>query len=300
MSILTKVFVVLLVVFSIAFTSMTVAIVAQTTNWRETAEKYREHARVADTNLRHAHAANAAQLATARDEVRAYLERITEIDGQLQDARNEAAQLRAEVAKAASEKSSSEAINRGLLSQLQVVEAARAEYRTQRDDLELRNIELERRSIDLNDRVNELTATTTVLLEQKRQYEQQINILRSQNEKLVQQARRAPGGAAFEHPEGAAMRDVVALTPVARTAIRGKVLEVAANLVTIGVGSADGVKKDMVFVIHRNGEYVGDLKITLVDPNQSAGQIVRSSVAPKAGDDVTDARWLSGSRGGRR
>lgn len=297
MSILTKVFVVLLVVFSIAFTSMTVAIVAQTTNWRETAEKYREHARVADTNLRHAHAANAAQLATARDEVRNHLDKITEFEGQLQDSRNEVAQLRAEVAKSASEKSSSEAINRGLLAQLQVVEAARAEYRTQRDDLELRNIELERRSIDLNDRVNELTASTTVLLEQKRQYEQQINILRTQNEKLAQQARRVPGGAAFEHPEGAAMPDVVALTPVATTAIRGKVLEVAANLVTIGVGSADGVKKDMVFVVHREGEYVGDLKITLVDPNQSAGQIVRSSVVPKPGDDVTDALWLSGSRG---
>ena len=60
MSTLTKVFIVLLVVFSIAFTTMSVSLVAQMTDWRETAEKYEEHARVADANLRHLIAANAA------------------------------------------------------------------------------------------------------------------------------------------------------------------------------------------------------------------------------------------------
>jgi len=70
-STLTKVFVVLLAVFSVAFTSMTVSHVAQTTNWKDTAEKYREHAGIADTNLRHAHAAYSAQLANARDDAKA-------------------------------------------------------------------------------------------------------------------------------------------------------------------------------------------------------------------------------------
>lgn len=297
MSTLTKIFVVLLVVFSIAFTSMTISIVAQMTDWKDLAEKREEHARVADTNLRHAHAASAALLATARDEARAHLERISELETQLKAGRNEVVELRSELAQAAAEKSTTEAMNRGLLAQLQTADAGRAEYRKQRDELEHRNIDIQRRSIDLNDRVNELTARIDVLFEQKRQYEQQMNILRGENEKLSQAARTLSTSVALEEPAGAAMPDVVALSPVATRAIRGAVLEVSGNLLTISVGSADGVKKDMVFVIHRNGQYVGDLKINLVEPNQSAGRIVRSTATPTPGDEVTDALWLSGSHG---
>ena len=53
MSTLTKVFIILLVLFSLTFTVMTVSIVAQIPDWRGTADKYAEHARVADTNLIH-------------------------------------------------------------------------------------------------------------------------------------------------------------------------------------------------------------------------------------------------------
>lgn len=297
MSMLTKIFVVLLVVFSICFTSMTISNVAQTANWRETAEKYKEHARVADTNLRHAHAAHAALMANARDEIRAHLDKISGLESDLQASRNEVAEVKAQITKIESEKSGAEAINRGLLAQLQIAEAGRAEYKKQRNELEQRNIELERRNIDLNDRVNELTAGMTVLVEQKRQYEQQINILRTENEKLAHQARTLSTGRSLERPEGVALEGVKPLTPVPASAIRGKVLEVSGDLVTISVGSADGVKKGMIFVIHRDDEYIGDLEINLVDPNQAAGRIVRSTAATAADDEVTDAQWLSGSRG---
>lgn len=296
MSMLTKIFVVLLVVFSIFFTSMTISSVAQTTNWRQTARKYEEHARVADTNLRHAHAANAALIANARDEVRSHLDTIGDLEAQLQTSRNEIAEIKARIAKSESEKSGGEAINRGLLAQLQIAEASRTEYRKQRDELERRNIDIERRNIDLNDRVNELTTGTAVLVEQRRQYEQQINILRMENEKLAHQARTLSSGGSLEQPEGLALHGVRAITPVPVAAIRGRVLQTAGNLVTISVGSADGVKKDMVFVIHRGDKYIGDVKINMVDPNQSVGRLVGPTAAVLANDQVTDALYLSGSR----
>lgn len=297
MSMLTKIFVVLLVAFSIFFTSMTIATVAQTTNWKQTAEKYKEHARVADTNLRHAHAANAALIANARDDVRAHLGKISDLEGELQASRNDLAGIKAQIAKSESEKSGAEAINRGLLAQLQIAESGRAEYQKQRDAIEQRNIELERRNIDLNDRVNELTSGMTVLAEQKRQYEQQINILRTENEKLAQRTRTMASGGSMERPEGIALPGARAVNPVPARAIRGKILEVAGDLVTISVGSADGVKKDMVFVIHRRGEYIGDLKVSMVDHNQAAGRIVRSSGTASANDEVTDARLMGSTRG---
>jgi hypothetical protein len=54
------------------------------------------------------------------------------------------------------------------------------------------------------------------------------------------------------------------------------------------VGSADGVETGMVFVIYNGSEYVGDLEITDVEPNQSAGRITRTRRAPRAGDSVAD------------
>ena len=296
MSTLTKVFIVVLVVFSIAFTTMTVSIVAQSTDWRDTALKYDEHARVADTNLRNQIAASTAELTTARDSIKGHLERIGELETQLKTKGAESAKLRSDLAKAESEKSSSEAMNRGLLAQLQIADSGRGEYRKQRDEIEKRNIELERRNIDLNDRVNEQTARIAVLFEQKRQYEQQINILRTENEKLARDAGRPAGASVLEAPSGAAMSNVTPLTAVSATPIRGKILDISGNIVTISVGTADGVKKDMVFVIHRGDQYVGDMKINTVSPNQAAGRIVRSTSAPAQGDQVTDELAMRASR----
>ena len=296
MSMLTKVFVVLLLL-SITFTVMTISIVAQIPDWRTTAEKYAEHARVADTNLRNLIAANAAELATARDAVRAHLERSGALETQLRTARIEAAELQSDLAKADSERSSTEAMNRGLLSQLQMAETARAQYRKQRDELSHQNIDLQRRNIDLHDSVAGQAAQIVVIQEQKRQFEQQINILRQENEKLSEEAWRTSAGMMMEEPAGAAMQDVTALSPVAARVIKGAVVEVDGNIVTISVGSADGVRENMVFVIYRDEHYVGDLRISLVDPNESAGRLVRSTFTPRPGDQVTDARGLRTSRG---
>ena len=290
MSTLTKVFIVVLVVFSIAFTTMTVSIVAQSTDWQDTAKKYEEHAKVADTNLRNEIAASAATEATLRDSIKSHLEKIGEVEGQLKTNGAEMAKLRSDIAKAESEKSSSEAMSRGLLAQLQIADAGRAEYRKQRDEIEKRNIELERRNIDLNDRVNEQTMRIAVLFEQKRQYEQQLSILKTENEKLARSAGRPAGASVLEAPSGVAMSNVTPLTPISPTPVRGKILEVSGNLVTISVGSADGVKEGMVFMITRGDQYVGDLKISTVNPSQSAGRMVRTTLAPAQGDQVKDAR----------
>jgi len=281
-------------VFSVAFTSMTVSIVARTANWKETALKYEQHARVADSNLRNLIAASAAELATARDSVKTHLSQITQLERQVQSQGTDLASLRSDLAKVSSEKSSIEAMNRGLLAQLQSAEAARAQYQTQRDDLEHRNVDLERRSIDLNDRVNELTAAVTVLREQKRQFEQQLHILQQENERLSNASRRPGSGELLESASGLALQGVQAHTPVSGTAIRGHITEVDGDLVTISVGSADGVKTGMTFVIHRNGEYVGDLVVSVVDPNQSAGRLKITAGTPTTGDIVTDARRMGG------
>lgn len=297
MSTITKVFVVLLVLFSVAFSTMTISVVARTANWKTTAQKYEQHARTADTNLRNLISASAADMATARDNVRLHREQIGGLETKLQSNNTELATSRTELAQLKAEKSSVGAMNRGLLARLNVAENAREEYHKQRNGLEKRSIDLERRNIDLNDRVNELTAQVSVMHEEKRQLEQQVKILQDQNTKLSQASRSPSGAVTFESASGTAMTGVDALSPVAATPIRGRVIEMDGRLVTISVGGSDGVKEGMIFVIHRDGEYVGDVKIDLVDPNRSAGRIVRSSIDPGLGDMVIDAMGLASSRG---
>lgn len=296
MSALTKIFIVLLVLFSIAFTSMTVSIVAESTNWKDTALKYKEQARISDTNLRHEIAASAAQLASALDEARSNIEEIGRLEAEVEKARHSANGFQAQLAKTESDKSSADAMNRGLMAQLQLVQASSDEYREQRTNLERRAIDVQRRNIDLNDRVNELTEHVDVLLEQRRHFEQQINILRNENDRMAR-GRSAYGSQTFEDPAGAAISNVVALAPVAARAIRGHVTEVGGNFVTVSVGSADGVKMGMIFVIHRGDQYVGDLTVTVVDPNQCAGRLTLSALPPRIGDAIADQASLSASRG---
>lgn len=294
MSTLSKVFVVILVVFSVTFTTMAISSVAQWTNWRDTALKYQEHAKIADTNLRNQIAVSAAELATARDTVKDHVGKIGELEGQVKAAGAEVAAMRSTLAKAESEKSSAEAMNRGLLAQLQIAEGGRSEYRKQRDDIEKRNIELERRNIDLNDRVNEQTARITVLFEQKRQYEQQINILRVEMEKMAKASGRSIAQPVFENPEGTVAG--TPLTPVGGQAIRGRVDDINSGSVSISVGAVDGVRKDMEFIIHRGGEYVGKMKIQMVNPNQAAGKVLQTALPPALGDLVTDANTFGSPR----
>ncbi len=293
MTILTKVFTVLLVVFSIAFSTMAVSMVAQTTNWRETATKYEANARIADTNLRNMIAAGAAQEATARETIDGYLSRIGQLEEDLQKNGAEVARLRSGLAGAESEKSSTVAMNRALLSQLEMARGAEAEYRGQRERLDRDNIDLQQRNIDLNARVNELTSTVTVMNEQRRQFEQQINILRQANVKMSKATGRAPS--AMENAAGRGLGNIQALNPARPAAIKGKILAVSGNLVTLSVGTADGVSKDMVFVINRGADYVGEVKINAVNPDQCAGRITLSSIAPQIGDEVTDWVAMSGN-----
>lgn len=297
MSTLTKVFVVLLVVFSIAFTVMTVSFAAQTPNWRQLAETYRESATIADTNLRNQIAASAAELAASHDSMRRQMERIGELEKEMKRVEDRVAQLQLEADQVRAEKSSAEAINRGLVAQLQAADTTRTEYRNQRDELERQNVEMRRRNVDLNDRVNELSARVSVLLEQRRQYEQQINILKEENEQLASQAGGGGSGRQMEQPGGLALEGVRSASPVARSTVRGKVVDVANGIVTLSVGSADGVKPGMVFVVHRDDQYLGDVRVDLVEPEQSAGRPVGGSFKAQTGDLATDAAALSSLRG---
>lgn len=287
MSTLTKVFIVLLVVFCIAFTMSSISFVAQTHEWKSLAEGFQQEARTSETHMRNVLALTAAELATSRDAIEDHINTIAGLEKDYQNSMGQIGDLEAQLAKANAQVSGLEGSVRLLGGELKVGQAGWAAQREQRADLEQRNIELETRNVDLNERVNEQTAQVLVLEQHVRQLEQQIHILEEENRQFSQYQRRAAAGdldALADAGRGAARP----LTPVAVSPIRGKIVDVSGGLATVSVGAADGVVEGMVFVIYRGLDYIGDLKITHVEPSQCAGRVTRSSGTPKTGDRVAD------------
>ncbi len=297
MSILTKVFVVILVIASVMFTSVAVSITGRTQNWRSAAQGYEAQYKAADATVRNLVAANAMQVAQLQDTISELERQGADLRQQLARAREEGERYNLELKQVVADRSATEAMNAALVSQLKVAQANGEEYRKQRDNLESRNMELEKRNLDLNERVNEETARIAVLMQQRRQYEQDINILKNENELLSRDAGAMPIGSRLEDPRGAGLAGVNAMTPVAATAVRGQVVSVEGDIVTLSVGSADGVKSDMVFVIYRDSQYVGDVQISAVEPNKSAGRLTRSQASPQRDDQVVDLATLRSGQG---
>lgn len=284
MSALTKIFIVLLAVFSIAFAMTTISFVAQTNNWKSLADNNRDDRNIIEAKMINQSAAHAAEKANWLDSRREHLRQFGDLENRFQTLQQEMASIKADLAQVKAEKNSSDALVRNLTGQLQLANTARDNEQKQRETFQERNIELETRNLGLNERVNELTAQTLVLVQQQRQFEQQINILREENKKLASITRRAATG---EFDAGSADA-VTPMEPVASTPIRGRILEVEGKLAMLSVGSADGVQENMTFVIYRGSEYIGDLKITDVEPHNAAGTIVRARGTPRVDDLVAD------------
>lgn len=284
MSALTKIFIVLLVVFSIAFAMSTVSFVVQTSDWKRLAQEWQAQHKTTESHMVNLTASHAAEKANWLDARKEQLRRQGELETSLQAMQADLDRLKTELAQAKADKSSADGLVSNLTGQLQLASAARDNEQTQRETLASRNIELETRNLDLNERINEQTAQILVLVQQQRQQEQQINILRDENRKLASVSRRQAAGETDVNGTDA----VTALEPVSSTPIRGRITEVSGRLVTISVGSSDGVQEAMVFVIYRGSEYIGDLKVTDVEPNAAAGTLQSTRGTPQVNDLVAD------------
>ncbi len=75
-------------------------------------------------------------------------------------------------------------------------------------------------------------------------------------------------------------------TPVS-SSIKGLIMEIDQSLVTLSVGSADGVTRGTVFHVTRGSDFLCDVTVTDVDINKSAGVLEMVQQQPKIGDVVS-------------
>lgn len=294
MSVLTKVFVVLLTVLSISLSMFVIAAFAKQEKWMESAGDWKAAALDAQAKERTV-SANAAleqqralarqleaerQISELQDSLREKDTDITEFVEQIAGLQN---QLTVEQSQVTSAQHLKELIQASFNSEKEF--SAR---------LSLRNNELERRNTDLNDRVKELTSQLAMAQSRVMALKEQIagmsgGTTMASTTGTVQ----IPGGPGIVQPYTPSVAPAQVVSAMT-SPIRGEITGVNGGIAEISVGSADGVAPGMEFMLYRSTskssqpEYLGTLRITRVEANRSAGVVEQANGEIRRGDTARD------------
>jgi len=284
LSTLTKVLIVLLTVFSIFLCGIVVTYVANADNQKKIAQD-------ATRDLRAARAAREAaqnDLAAAKeqaDQMRRDLEAqmnqltvtITDLQAKLESVQRENTQMSQRVRDMGA---SVQQANELQASQMQQAQAAQQQVAT---------LEAERTRLE-----KELAETDQTLMEKMAivaQLEERVKQLIEANQELETRVNQylRPSGLTTAAPMTVTQQTGIAVpaAPVARDIglnARISAVDIKNALAELSIGSAAGVRPDMRFHVTRDQQFVCDIRILDVGPDQSVGILEKIQVAPRVGD----------------
>lgn len=273
MSTLTKVFVVLTSVLSVAMCTFFIAAASQWDNYRELTRTLQSQRDAAITAQQNAVAVQAAALALKDDQLRETREQLEKSLADRTKLNDDLAKLRNDLTQAKNEKLAADARATKFQELLDVTTAERNSLQKQNQTLVAQNLDQQSRLSRSNSRVLELTTNLTILKDE----------LRNLQEKLVASEGGARGAArAPDVPSG-----VTAMQPAVRSDIRGEIVDVNGGYASVNIGQASGLSVGMTLMVYRDGNYLGDLKIESVRPNEAGGRLdtlARGDIRP--GDRV--------------
>lgn len=279
-----KVFVVLLVLFSVAFSMIAVTFVVQQSNWKKLAMDFQVAYQAAVVEKSSFQALAKTTEVQLQRQINQLSDQIEGLNSKLAEARVQLDGKASQLVKLESDRDAAQAQSKRS-TQLQELDKKRADrMETRNKDLLDKTTEFQKRNLDLDRRVQELTQQVTIL-------DEQCRALKEQRYALEQQLGAVEKGRKASTPAAGQGRSVAA-TPAGPAAapIKGQVLETSGSIASISVGSADGVVEGMSFVVYRGSNYLGKLKITTIEPNRAGGDLtlVRGDIRPK--DSVRDER----------
>ncbi len=287
MNTLTKVFVVLLVIFSIAFTMMTVQFSAGIPNWKNEAEKWKTTAQMTDTYSRNIIAAKVAEAAKAAADRQDLEKEKSDLARQAKEDKDKLEEAKARLAKIEAESAAKDATLKQLTAELSIAQAGAEKAREHRNQLEQTNLDLQKRNADLNNAYNEKVATLIVMEQQSRQQEQAIHLLKSERDKLLKKFNLQT--TALEEQTVTRPTDKIrAATPAKVAPMIGKIREIREDYAAMSIGSDDGVESGMVFIIYNDQGYLGDLIVGDVTPKSAAGKLKNLVGQIRIGDLVAE------------
>jgi len=286
LSTLTKILIVLLSLFSIFLCGTVVTYVGNASNYKALYEAERDARTVAEAERASAQRQYDEQVQFVSSLKRDYNERIQALE-------EEKSKLMADLSSAEraslqyqARADSWQGIVTGFEQTIGNLEMSLKTTRQELDNIRKADIQESKEFNELTNRLYETMVQLEALRADKRR-------LLEEKSALEEQLKQAADGAAavakaaenVVTPVRDAARPVVSIPET--TDIKGIVTEVGESLISVSIGSADGVKKDMVFHVTRGDEFICDVVITNVDTNKAAGVLELKVDQPKIGDTVS-------------
>lgn len=266
MSTMTKVFVVLSAVVSIALSVLFVASAAQWDNYKKLAETYQAQ-RDSEMSLRQSETlSNYASLALKDQDIQAKQAELSAAQKKIQELTDDLTKSKGELTTTKNERTALTADRTRLQETLDVVVGQLKDAQKQNQALLTQNMDLQTRNGALNGRVLDLSTQVTILTDQARNIQ----------EKLY--ACEQKGTRTAKADTGTPVTDTVAGTtsakPTVAGSIRGQITEVTGNYAGIDIGEASGLVNGMTMLVYRGNAYLGEIVIDRVRAKEAGGKLV--------------------------
>jgi predicted nuclease with TOPRIM domain len=282
-STLTRVFVVLTAVLSIALSCMFIATAAQWDNWKELALNYQTLRDAAIAEKQSTAASCQAALALKDEALAGKSRELQDARDQVQELQDQNGRLQDGLSQVKNEQLASEAGRAKLQEILDVTTGELKALQKQSQTLLSQNIDLQSRNARQNNRILELTTNVTILQDQIRNMQEKLYACEQQSAELQQQLGAAAPRAVPEAPPG-----VAGVAPTVAGEIRGEIIDVQGVYATVNVGESAGVVPGLTFMVYREGgTYLGDLIIEKVRPSEASGKLTTLAAGEiRKGDSV--------------
>jgi hypothetical protein len=255
MTLLGKVFTGLVFLLSVIFFSLAVAVNASHINWKQRADKFKQDASGAEERNR--------QLSSLLEDMK------TELAIEQHARKSALASLQTQLAQAQGELQVQEATLAALQSAhtalVQTEQNTQVELKARTTDNELLRQQFKEAREDRNQIFQRLVAA-----------KDQFNRLQGDFKTLTDRERQL----AMEYTAAKEKLDVLDISPdtlLEAPNVIGRVLAVAANgTVVVSLGRDDGMRAGFTLEVHRDGQYLGRLKVRRVEDNQSIAEVLTS------------------------
>jgi len=293
LSIFTKIFVVLVMVLSVLLAALVVPFVVNTDNYREKWQNVQSQLNVQKYNAADREADLAQDIQKKNEMIKTYEDQVARLQAEVNNRDTQIQNLQAQVISLQNANSDVRGqlarLSTGLEQATQINEMLQSEVKNRREKM----LTLQTQNIELTESLRDRTTQVDTLVRQVRLLKEQQEDLATQNERLsttvaslqqyADKAEDLPGKLKSKLDTGVR-------PPVT---IRGVVTDVKQigddQFVALNVGANDKVAEGMKFMIHRGDQYLGDVVVTQVDLNTSAGRVTL-----KKGEITANAEVMAG------
>jgi len=269
---ITKIFVILVCLFAFIFTPIAVHFAATSYEWKDLAEQYRDVSATALARELNAIAVTTSEIQHHRSLRNSEHVRLIEARQRIDKMDRELDALIQERDQLSRSKDNWESSATRMSADLAVFNKYNQDLAKTNEQLLANERNLTADNNWLTTQLKERTAKIEILNQTIYQLQETVAYWKNENEKLRKES--GLGTAGHTPTLSVPTPSAEATTPAAASPIYGTVTEVKGRFASIDVGSASGIRAGMTMVVLRKSQYICDLTVTSVDPNEAVAEIV--------------------------